>query len=498
MSQKILKMGEKAIPNIIALGIGLILFDAFFYRESRWNTIFCISILCVFMALVIITQIKSIPIHIFAFMATLSLGTLSLAIQPICNIPDENAHLARTEYLIEGHLFPEQDVQEFDTIASVRELIANVEIPFDDSSIIGKEIDYTPDKFWHIATANISLLYFPQAIGMGLAKFLGLSVLWMMWLGRFSNLLTYCLLISLAIKIAPDLKVMLLFVSLLPMSIQQAASFSPDALINGGAIFTIAFFIYLYYKPFVSRNQLLLFFALCMFVTVSKVSNICFGGLLLLIPREKEDDRKKFWIKRLILLFLVGISGCLYYYYTCQFAPGLWNQEYITQNNVSSSEQIHYIFSNFSYWIRTYAYSLINQLPDYLLSLNNFGWLKIYCPILTVVMIFLFAKCNDYKKSSLAFWERWYIFILVFGIYFLTSFAMYLGWTPVGATYTAGVQGRYFIPALALFGLIYINKPNCQIASTNESNVFDKKYYIWAMIAMVCFYLFKITGTYYY
>lgn len=74
----------------------------------------------------------------------------------------------------------------------------------------------------------------------------------------------------------------------------------------------------------------------------------------------------------------------------------------------------------------------------------------------------------------MAFWERWYTFIQVFGIYFLTSFAMYLGWTPVGATYTAGVQGRYFIPVLALFGLIYINKSNCQIVSTNECNIFEK------------------------
>lgn len=490
-------MGKKISINCVAFTFLFIILNANLYKTSKWNVLFCVLIFGISIGLILFTQMKDIPLHVFAFVAILLLGLLSIFIQPICNIPDENTHLARAEYLSEGHFFVEKEAQEFDSILSIHELINNVGVTFPSTDFTDKNIDYTADKFWHIAASNISLLYIPQAIGVSLAKILHLKVIWLLWLGRFFNLLAYTCLISIGIKIAPNLKNMLLFVALLPMSIQQAASLSPDALINGVAIFTVGVFIWLSKKSCITWLQFVIFWGLCVLITVSKLNNICFGGLILLLPEVKGETKSKFLLLRFLSILLIGLVGCFYYYCTLQIAPGLYNQEYLIQNNVSSSEQIRFIFSNFGYWIKSYLYSLIKQLPEHIELLNNFGWFEISCPVITIVMIFLFAKLCYSQKSEVPFWKRWYIILLVMGIYFITSFALYLGWTFVGATRTVGVQGRYFIPAITLMVLLFDSE--CKSDSGDEKIRFVQiyKYDIWVMIMMASYYLFALVGFYY-
>ena len=109
-----------------------------------------------------------------------------------------------------------------------------------------KKINYTPTTVKHVAATNLSFLYLPQTMGILLAKVLHMDAIWLLWFGRIMNLLCYGIIVASAVKIAPKWKFVLFFMASLPMSIQQAASFSPDAIINGLSILTIGYFIYLY------------------------------------------------------------------------------------------------------------------------------------------------------------------------------------------------------------------------------------------------------------
>ena len=143
----------------------------------------------------------------------------------------------------------------------------------------------------------------------------------MLWLARLGNLLAYALIIQCALKIAPKLKFMLFFIASMPMCVQQAASCSPDAIINASSILLIAYFLSLYCAEDkeISWKQLIIYFAVSVVVTISKVTNIFMVAMILLVPLEKNAH-----IRRAILskCFVIGGAiaiGVLHYVYGTNF-----------------------------------------------------------------------------------------------------------------------------------------------------------------------------------
>ena len=59
-----------------------------------------------------------------------------------------------------------------------------------------QKIDYTPSYVNSVFAQNPFYGYIPQAIGIDIAKGLNLNNIWMIWLGRFCNLLVYGMLAS--------------------------------------------------------------------------------------------------------------------------------------------------------------------------------------------------------------------------------------------------------------------------------------------------------------
>ena len=85
-----------------------------------------------------------------------------------------------------------------------------------------------------VAPAHIQLVqYFPQMIGIVLARLLGLGFYPMLFLGRICSVLAYTLLGMLAIKAAPFAKNVFFAAALLPMSLELAGSFSADTMVLG-------------------------------------------------------------------------------------------------------------------------------------------------------------------------------------------------------------------------------------------------------------------------
>lgn len=81
--------------------------------------------------------------------------------------------------------------------------------------------------------APVPLLYLAQTAGVLAARLLGLGFYGMLLAGRLANLILYIALAGFAVRRIPFGKNMLFCVGLLPMCLQLAASFSPDALVLG-------------------------------------------------------------------------------------------------------------------------------------------------------------------------------------------------------------------------------------------------------------------------
>lgn len=190
-------------------------------------------------------------------------------------------------------------------------------------------------------------------------------------------------------------------------------------------------------------------------VVLAKVTNICIAGLILLLPLEMNEKKKKSYFIKGIGVFGICVIAIVYYLHTLDFATNLSQVDYITQMNVNGEEQIKYIMNNFSHWFRMFIAAMINQVYISVVQLSTFGWLSYGYPILIVAMPFIYGKiCFQEQGMDFSKFEKFLITLMVLGSYGLTCLALYIGWTSVGSESIEGVQGRYFIPILALMGLV--------------------------------------------
>lgn len=475
--KKIQDNKTKQVIVICFCSMFIILFLLPFFNNGfslgKAETIICIVVNVVLLLLYALFVLSKMNFHKFVFISIIMIGGLSLMIQPILNIPDEQAHFARAEIVSRGKFFVDRDEQTFEAIQSTIDMQNEIRKPITQSFLKDEKIDYTRKETYHIAATNLTFLYIPQAAGMLVAKILDLNVIWLLWLGRFFNLLLYAVLVSLAIKLAPKLRCALYFMATLPMAIQQAASLSPDATINGVVILFIGYFLKLYCdSEEINWKELLIFLCIGIVVTLAKVTNICIFGLVLLLPLKKHYGIRKTILIKSLLIGIVVLIGGGYYVYTTTFAPNLGFESYFQENNVNSSEQIKYILSDTLRWLRHFGMSAINRSEEYITMLNRFGWLEYGNPALTIVTIFMFGKISFQEDGVLGKKiHKCIVLLIILATYGITCLALYISWTPVGGADTLGVQGRYLIPALTLIPLLFSTKNKEDIQISYEQKV---------------------------
>lgn len=454
------------------------------YRKPKDNEeqiiIFLIAS-TVLMILLLLFAFFKVTFYKWTFVFFMCVGMLSLFIQPILNIPDEAAHFARSEMVAEGHLIVSQKETEFPSIQSVNDLQHFEKTSLGKTNLQNRKINYNPTITKHVAASNLSFLYFPQACGILIAKILHMDVIWMLWLGRIMNLICYSLLVSIGIKYASKWKFVLFFISGLPMSIQQAASFSPDSIINGLSILTIGYFIYLYDKKDITWKEYCVFEIMCILLPLTKITNIFIAGLGLLLPMENIDRRKRYLLKWGAIIVVVIVGGS-YYLYTTGFPVNTEQYKYLKMMKVDSSKQLDYIVNHLDKWGRIFALSLINQLDGILGTLSSFGWMDYNYPVINVIGLIGVSKvCFQEKCINIKKMDRFLIVLMGIGIYAFSCFALYLSWTTVKAKEISGMQGRYLIPMIVLLSVLTGMK-NSQ--KQKESYVIDVTFSI-VMIGMM-------------
>ena len=309
-------------------------------KNEKNQIIISIVVVITLTILLILFSFIKIKFHRWVFVFLIFAGILSLFIQPVLNIPDEAAHFARAEMISEGHIIVGQKDKEFPSIQSVNDLQHFGKTAFTKTDLKNKKINYTPTTVKHVAATNLSFLYLPQTMGILLAKVLHMDAIWLLWFGRIMNLLCYGIIVASAVKIAPKWKFVLFFMASLPMSIQQAASFSPDAIINGLSILTIGYFIYLYDKKTITIKEYCIFEILCILIPLAKITNIFIAGLNLLLPMENVEKKKRLLIKWGALAVVIIVGGG-YYLYTTKFSVNMEQYAYLKAMHVNSTNGIH-------------------------------------------------------------------------------------------------------------------------------------------------------------
>lgn len=332
------------------------------------------------------------------------------------------------------------------------------------------------------------LLYWTSTIGLTIARILNFGTIPMYLTGRFFNLLAYCILVYVAIKILPYGKITMGLLATLPISLQQAASFSYDALLNGYAMLFIAYCLY-----FANAKRKLMTYDILILVVLAMLLAGCKGGvyipmclLLLYIPYKRGYRSLKSYFMYGFMLVITAVAfGKSYIVYLLQ---KLTASHGTISSGADGTENYSfgYLLNHPLKLVSLFCNTVLERTDAYIQNIlgGSLGWFTISIPwIYCIVFLILLLISASTIVPKINRKERILFLFISFCSFVLVNFSMLIVWTPKTSDYIIGVQGRYFLPFIFLTMLgvslsVFRIRKECSL--------------IWTAVIMNCLVLLRV------
>ena len=310
----------------------------------------------------------------------------------------------------------------------------------------------------HHPVVTTPLAYVMPALGISLARLIGLNSLGLMVLGRFFNLLLFTAAGYFAMKKLPFGKEVLFGTTLLPAVLNLTTSFSYDAFIMAGVFYFTAYCLHLAYAAEKVTAWDVLVLALVMaLVGPCKMFYTVFMGLCLLIPVKKFDGWGR-WAASAMAVMFAWIAAMVLVNSQTVASYAMETENYIEwagEAGYSLTELIHspvrciQLFYNTIMWQMEYWHMTL--IGAYLGNIDTV--LDVPYLLVAVFTIGLLLMALRKPGDNLVFTggKRMWIWFLCLLCAGAAMFSMLLAWTPVSSRIICGVQGRYFLPFLPVF-----------------------------------------------
>lgn len=302
--------------------------------------------------------------------------------------------------------------------------------------------------------------YLGQAVVLKLCKGLGLPFALMIRLGRLGNLLVYAAVMYFAIKKTPVGKAVLAVVGLLPTSIFLACTYSYDGAVTAWIALSMACLLREILTPkekisWKSYGVILVSFVLGCGAKAVYAPMILIG---LLLPKSKFRDKRQMIAMRLgFALVLLGLMAS--FVIPVLVAPKETGD--IRGGATSEVGQMSYVLGHPFAYAAILIKNIFHQLPDFVLgedvfsvmghlAAGGFTWLSGALAVYTVA-----TDTKTTAPERLSMRQKAWIFLMLAAAVALVWTSMYISYTLPGNLVIAGVQGRYYLPVLFLFYMLF-------------------------------------------
>lgn len=349
---------------------------------------------------------------------------------------------------------------------------------------INKKTNYNDLQFASFPNTALysPVVYIPQVIGITLAKFINITPLLTIYLGRLFSLVTFIALTYCAIKLTPICKWVFCLLGLMPMTLFLAASFSADTMCISLSFLLIAYILNCAFceKDNIGKKEISIIMLLSILLALCKHAYFFLIFLFLIISTDKFKSKKQF--AKIFLTILISSA----------FVSFLWghsvNHMYIPlAAGVNPTEQMKCIIYHPQHFIHGMLISFVNfkVLRSFI---GTLGWLDYQLPaVLICIYLFLLGFCAIFDNSKnvlLSLKQKLIMFVIAILNLSLVNFLMYLSMAPVGYDYIVGIQGRYLIPGAALFLLILSNKYTNKLNFLNKGGNIILALYLFIMLSV--------------
>lgn len=424
--------------------------------------------------IVLVLVIKRTQIDKLAFCLVMILGFLYIMVIPPYVTPDEPAHIS-TAYKESSEIIGKESTDSNGKVIGYEDMTSYLvrrEIPNANSYVqyvrwlFGRTEAITESQTFELGSSlEVGMLgYTPQIIGMTLGRILQVNSIQLLFVGRLCALLFYAFITYMSVKLIPFGKNMLSIIAILPMTMQQAVSFSYDSVLNGVLFLLISYELYLIYsKQKISWKQILIILGLCTIVVPTKFIYIPVIGLCLLIPAEKFGGRRK---------KIVAGSAVVLYNMVMIFATNMKRvlELTIVTDKTNMKEVSDLVYYTVSYvighpleTIEVFANTIMRDGSYYVETMigQHLGWLDIEIGSVIVLGFILLLMISIVQKEGepyIKVKDKYLMIGIVSVVFILILFSLLMAETYIGSETVLGVQGRYFLPMLPLVILSFQNR----------------------------------------
>ncbi len=298
--------------------------------------------------------------------------------------------------------------------------------------------------------------YIASGFGLAVGRWLHLSSVTSFYLGRIMNLLLFAVLGMLAVRRMPFGKNVLFAVALLPLTLQQVASYSYDSVILAFAFYFTAVCLDLIYRKKKISVLDIVSLLLCIAVFAAPKAGVyCVVLLLLLlIPRNRALPKKQTWI--FVGGLLAAAVGFFLLFNAFRFSSAVTTTSNPYTLDLIFKDPLKFI----ELWVNTYFDS--KEWLSYSLFGSDMAWgnlpvSKTYALGFAALLLLSSVRGDSPRErirmqplERTVMWSA--VLLTVAGF----CAAAYL-WTSVDSACVNGIQTRYILPTLPLILLLLRN-----------------------------------------
>lgn len=433
------------------------------YYFSRYATIiFTVAIIGFNIVTILILGLfifKKISINKTFLIITIMLGMFYVFAIPIYRGHDEHAHFYRAYEISQGI---------FNTKIENEESVTEIPKAFEETTPEGEAcnityyrnvidflgVDINEDETMTVNASYMAVYspipYIPQALTIGILNIFTDNVAIIFYGARIVNLLVSVFLLYFAMKLIPFGKKLIFLITILPTTMVQISSLSPDALTLTSSILFVAYVLKLWYeKRKITKKEVSKLTLLGIVVALCKIVYIPFVFLVFILPKKNYKNRKSYILSVIAMIVIPILINLIWL--------AIANTHLSLIDNNKSSVQTVNILTNIPEYIRTVAYTLQYIMDKTLTALFGGGGMTHntsavgngFITVIPMILLFVFEILFDEKlKINLEMKAKVIISIISLAIIGLIFTSLYVQWSPLKWFFVDGVQGRYFLPLL--------------------------------------------------
>ena len=306
------------------------------------------------------------------------------------------------------------------------------------------------------------IVYAPGIIGITVGRVVGFSGMQTMQLGRLFNLFLFAFIVYWAIKKIPLGKIVIATLTLLPITVSLAASFSYDGLLIALAFLYIGWILDIIYNEKRLRVRDIAILSCCaLMFGVNKIVYCLLLLLILLVPYKKNRYPKASFVGMSACLGGSSLMGIL--------VTQMGNlQAYSTDLSGLGRYSFGYILENPLWFILSCFRSVLLYASDYIggmigLYMGQRGTYEItlqWAIVIAFLAVIIFGILNSSYRGEIYNKKVKILGVLIFVGIFGLLFVIACTWNPLGRQYFSGIQGRYLLPVLPLVLFCTVRKGN--------------------------------------